>query len=125
MLVVYEGRFTADPELTQTNTGAMNVRFTLAQNYKRKGEDKARFLRCEAWDKQAEAISKYFKKGSTIQVVGRLEQNTWKNDEGKTQERVFIVVNEFYFADNKKSNSGPDGDVRQPSPGEDIGDIPF
>ena len=63
-MFVYSGRFTRDPELKDSN-GNKYVFFSLAQDVPVKdGERRPIFPTFTAFGKTAEAICKYFKKGS-------------------------------------------------------------
>lgn len=99
------GRLTADPDIkyTQTNN-VMVATFTLAVNRrfaKTEDEKKADFIYVTAWNKTAEFVSKYFKKGQQVAIAGRLEQHEWENTEGKKQSKTQVVAEEVYFADSK------------------------
>ena len=67
------GRFTADPELRTTKDGVSVCDFVLAHNEYRKdanGERKsfAGFFNFVIWDKAAEIVCKYAKKGDLIEI---------------------------------------------------------
>lgn len=81
------GRITKDLELKTTGSGVSYMRFTLAvpRVGVREGEKKADFIRCIAWKKTAELMSKYCSKGSQIGVNGKLTESTIEsNGESKT-----------------------------------------
>lgn len=79
-LVVYSGRFVRDPELKESN-GSKYVFFTLASDMPGKdGERRAIFPTFTAFGKTAEAICKYFKKGSGIEITGHLDTRTTEGD---------------------------------------------
>ena len=93
--VCISGRLTSDPELAQTKSGKSYCRFTLAVD--KWGKDAgASFINCVAWDKRAETISQYVKKGQMLPVVGRLDQSSYEKD-GKKQSLVSVIVEEFDF----------------------------
>lgn len=98
------GRLTKDPEVryTQTNN-TMVVNFTLAVNrrFAKEGETTADFINIIAWNKTAEFVSKYFKKGQQVAIVGRLQTRTYEDDKGK-HFITEVVAEEVYFADSKK-----------------------
>lgn len=98
------GRLTADPDVkyTQTNN-VMVTTFTLAVNrrFAKEGEKQADFIYVTAWNKTAEFVSKYFRKGQQVGIIGRLEQHEWENIEGKKQSKTQVVAEEVYFADSK------------------------
>lgn len=102
------GRLTADPDIkyTQTNN-VMVATFTLAVNRrfaKTEDEKKADFIYVTAWNKTAEFVSKYFKKGQQVAIAGRLEQHEWENTEGKKQSKTQVVAEEVYPIWDKKKD---------------------
>ena len=67
------GRLTKDPELRTTPTGRNVCQFSVAvsRNFTNaNGEREADFINCVVWDKQAENLVKYQKKGNQIAVEG-------------------------------------------------------
>lgn len=113
--VVLLGRLTKDIELRYTQSNTAVVSFTLAVNRK----DKADFINCVAWNKQAEFISKYFfNKGSQICLVGRLSTRDYEKDSKKVYVTE-VVVEEVYFT-GKKENG-----LEINYADEDTNDLPF
>ena len=110
--VVLCGRLTADPELKQTQTGIAVVSFSLAINRRAtKGADgtynsQADFINCTAWRQQAEFISRYFKKGSSLCITGSLQQNTWTDNNGQKRNDYRVVVDEAMFVDSRAESAG-------------------
>ena len=86
--VILGGRLTADPELRTTATGVSVVSFTVAVNRRfvnKNSEDQpqADFINCTAWRATAEFISRYFKKASSICVVGSIQTRNWTDQQGQ------------------------------------------
>ena len=118
------GRLTKDPELRYTNTNNKAVAsFNLAVN-RRFNKNEADFIPVVAWDKTAEFASKYFKKGSQVALVGRIQTRTWDDNEGKRHYVTEVVAEEVYFADSKKAE-GQRETQEGFYPVEDDGDLPF
>ena len=91
------GRLTQDPILRHTEDGRAACSFTVAVN--RPGTtDKTDFLDCTAWHNTANFVSKYFKKGKGIEIVGNVIRDDYEKD-GKTVKAWKIRVNEVGFAD--------------------------
>ena len=70
------GRLTRDVEMRQTPSGVSLARFSIAVNRRFAGKDaqqQADFINCVAWRQTGEFISRYFRKGSMIAVVGSLQ----------------------------------------------------
>ena len=110
--VIIGGRLTADPELHTTPTGVSVVSFTIAVNRRfTKGEEStADFFTVTAWRQTAEFVSKYFRKASSICIVGHLQTKNWTDQEGNKHYSVEIEAEEANFVDTK--NEAPEA-VRQ------------
>jgi single-strand DNA-binding protein len=122
--VILIGRLTKDPEIryTQNNTPVCN--FTLAVDRRFSKDKQADFIICQAWQKTAEFISKYFQKGSMIAVVGRIQTRTWEDNEGKKRYITEVIVDEVYFAGSKSKTETEKATDTWPPDYEDD-DLPF
>ena len=105
--VVLVGRLTKDPELKTTNGGTSYANFSLAVNRSQKKGDKyedvASFINCVAWGKYpGETIANHCKKGQRIGIEGRIQQRSWKDDNGWDHNITEVNVDGFEFLDAKK-----------------------
>lgn len=98
--VILNGRITKDLELKVLQNNTV-VEFSIACNRKIKDKKETTFIDVTAWGKQAEMISKYFSKGSSILVEGRLSQREWEK-EGKKFYKTFVTLEDFHFTGSKK-----------------------
>lgn len=97
------GRLTSDVEMRSTQTGKSVAKFTLAVDNGSK-EGGAHFLEVVAWEKLAELLEKYTKKGSKVLIQGSLKQETWEDkDSGKKRSKVVVSANDVTFLDSKSS----------------------
>ena len=103
------GRLTKEPEVRYTQTNNTQVAsFTLAVNrrFTREGDQQtADFINCIAWSKTAEFVSKYFKKGQQVAVVGRIQVRNYEDDKGTKHYITEVVAEEVYFADSNKEGN--------------------
>lgn len=98
------GRLTADVELKQTPNGVPVCTFTIAVN--RKGNQKETdFINCVAWRNTAEFISKYFGKGSSICVIGSIQNRSWEDQNKQKRYITEVIVDEANFVDSKSDNA--------------------
>src|SRR6056297_3642292 len=74
------GNVGKEPELRKTQSGISVANFSLATSKKVKGEDKTEWHRIVAWDKLAEIIEKYVKKGDKIMIEGEIETRDYEKD---------------------------------------------
>lgn len=104
--VILGGRLTADPELKATTSGVSVLSFTVAVNrrYQKDGEAQTDFINCQAWRQTAEFIAKFFRKGSSISVVGSVQTRNWTDNEGNKRYATEIMVDEAYFVDGKNES---------------------
>lgn len=91
--VCITGRIANELELKKTQTDKSVMEFGLAVKRDRKnanGEYPVDFIRVNAWEHNADYLSKYAQKGSMIGVTGRIETNTYENREGKKITNTFV-----------------------------------
>lgn len=120
--VILGGRLTAEPELKQTTSGIQVVSFSVAINRRvaKNAEQKADFINCRAWRERAEFVSRYFHKGSSISIVGTLQQNNWTDQQGAKHSTYEVVVDEVAFVDSA-SESRQGGGNLNPYAGDQAG----
>lgn len=128
------GRLTDDIELKQTASGVSVCSFTIAVNrkYSKEGEEQqADFINCQAWRSTAEFISKYFKKGSSICVIGSIQTRSWTDSNNQKRYATEVVVDEALFVDSKaegQTNDAPAFQTPEVPKFEEISnddDLPF
>ena len=123
--VILMGRMTATPELKSTENGTTLTTFTLAVDRDGKGKNGAReadFVNCVAWRGTAEFITRYFTKGRSAVVQGRLQSRKWQDKDGNNRTSWEVIVNSAYFADSKRDSEG--GEVEMTETDADEG-LPF
>lgn len=125
--VVLIGRMTADVEVKSTTSGKSVASFTLAVD--KIGKDQgANFFDITAWEKIAEILQQYTKKGSKVCVLGRLEQQTWTDkDSGTNRNKVVIIANDVTLLDSKAETTaqGATGANDTGDSPVNLDDIPF
>lgn len=106
--VLLMGRLTKEPEVrySKGSEPVAVAKYTLAVNrrFKHQGEPEANFINCIAFGKLGEFAEKYFKKGQLISIVGRLQVRSWNDQEGQKRWSTDVIIEEQYFAENKKSS---------------------
>ena len=126
--VILMGRLTRDPEVryTQGDNAMAIARYSLAvdRRFKKDGDEQtADFINCIAFGKAGEFAEKYFRKGTKIAVVGRIQTGSYTNKDGQKVYTTDVVVEEQEFAESKNAsaanaNAQP---AAAPSP-RDLGD---
>lgn len=106
--VVLVGRLTKDPELRKTPSGASVVNFTIAVNRMVKrdqnGGSDADFVPCVAWNRTAELMTQYTRKGALIGVDGRLQTRNYDGQDGKKVFVTEVVADSVQFLEPKSAN---------------------
>lgn len=102
--VILIGHFTADPELKQTSNSVSVVSFTLGvqRKYKTGDQPQSDFITCVAWNRNAEFICKYFKKGNAICVCGSIQTRSYDGADGTKRYSTEVIVDEATFVEKKE-----------------------
>lgn len=117
--VILTGNMTRDVEVRYTQNNKAYARGSVAVNHAHNKNSSTDFYNFVAWDKTAEFLSKYFKKGARILIEGRLQTSKYKNKDGVEVTSVEIVIENAEFAGGSKPKDDFDG-----TPIDDD-DIPF
>ena len=106
--VILGGRLTADPELKTTPSGISVASFTIAVNRRAKSgeESTADFINVTAWRKTAEFVTQFFRKSSSICIVGSISTSSWTDKEGQKRFKTEVLADEAYFVDAKSEMPG-------------------
>ena len=109
--VILMGRLCDNPEVRHTQTNnTMISKFTLAVNrrFKSEGQPEADFINIVAWNKTAEFVNNYFKKGQQVGIIGRIQTRNWDDEQGQKHYATEVIAEETYFADSKKEEKQED-----------------
>ena len=100
--VILGGRLTADPELKTTPSGIPVTSFTVAINRRGVKETVADFINVNAWRQTAEFITRYFRRGSSICIVGSIKTRSWTDAKtGAARWATDVEADEAFFVDAK------------------------
>ena len=100
--VILIGNLTADPELKQTTSGVSVCRFSIGVARKL-DKDVSDFFNIVAWRASAEFVSKYFRKGNPILVLGNLQNRSYE----KNGQKVYVtevIADEVTFVEKKSDD---------------------
>ena len=116
-------RLTRDPEIRITQDGNTTIaRFGIAVNSQK---DKADFFNVTAFNKTAEFIEKYLKKGTKIGLEGQLRADEYTNRDGQKVTSVYILADKVEFCERKQEQPATDANGFMTIP-DDIGEeLPF
>ncbi len=101
--VILVGRITKDPALRKTQNGTSVVSFTLACNRRvpSQGQD-ADFINCVAWNKTADFMAQYVRKGALLGIEGRIQTRNYDDKDGKRVYVTEVVANSVQLLESKK-----------------------
>jgi single-strand DNA-binding protein len=114
------GRITNNLELKGTDK--KYTKFFLAV---RRNEKETDFISCISWNKTAEFITKYMKKGSQICISGRIQTGQYDDKDGKRIYTADVIVEEVDFAESKKEEKVEDLGTKQFEQALVNDDLPF
>lgn len=113
--VILVGHLGKDPEVKYTPSGTPVAKFTLATNERFKDkdgnwQDRTEWHNITAWQRTAEIVGEYCKKGSQVYIEGRLRTDSWEDK--NTQEKKYrteIVVNDLVLLGGRGAGEGGGG----------------
>ncbi len=96
------GFLTKDPE-SRTVNDKLVCTFTVAAN---NSKTDVCFMSVEVWEKKAEFVMQFFKKGKPIIAEGILKQSIWEKD-GKKMSRHYILADKVAFVAGQPKDEEP------------------
>lgn len=101
--VLLTGRLTKDPVLEATKNGTSICQFTIATNRPvfRDGKRETDFITCIIWNKSAENLAHYQRKGNLLGITGELRVDTYEVN-GERRYKSYVLVEEVEYLESKK-----------------------
>ena len=95
-----------DPSIRYMPNGKAVANFTVATSESWKDQqgqkqERTEWHRCTAYDKLAEIIGEYVKKGSKLYLEGKLQTRKWQDQQGQDRYTTEIIVSEMQMLDGK------------------------
>ena len=106
--VILIGRTTRDVDFRRTSSGTPVATFTLALDNRyvlKDGKPTTDFINCVAWNKTAETMDKYVKKGMLIAVEGRLQTRNYENKDGNRVYVTEVVCDNMRMLESRGNNA--------------------
>ncbi len=108
--VLLIGNLTRDPDVRMMSNGRPVCNFGIALNRSYKDaegnrKDETTFVEVESFGPRAEAVGRFFTKGRSIFIEGRLKLDQWESKEGEKRSALRVVLDSFEFVDSKQDAS--------------------
>src|ERR1700744_4806377 len=98
--VILVGNVGKDPEIKVASTGNSIATFSLATTDRTKDPtgtwtDRTEWHSLVAFQRTAEVVRDYVKKGSKLYIEGRIQTRSWDDKDGQKKYRTEIIVNDL------------------------------
>jgi single-strand DNA-binding protein len=134
--MILVGNVGQDPEVKYTASGVPVAKVSIATNERFKDKDDQWQDRTEwhsvvAWQRLAEIVGEYVRKGSKLYVEGKLQTSTWEDKQnGQTKYRTEIIAREIVLLGSRDNGHEERKEMpteeSSPAPvSTDTEDIPF
>ena len=135
--VILVGIVGQDPEVKYTASGLPVAKVSLATNERFKDrndqwEDRTEWHRVVAWQRLAEVVGEYVRKGSKLYIEGKLQTSSWEDRQsGEKKYRTEIVARDIILLGSQDNGSEGKGELSgeqsspEPAPAIVDDDIPF
>lgn len=110
--VTLVGRITKDPELRTSPSNVSFVAFSVAVNRignNANGEREADFINCVAFNKQAENLARFIKKGNMIGVEGKLQTRRYQATDGSNRVATEVICDMVHFLESRSTSNNQGG----------------
>jgi single-strand DNA-binding protein len=113
--VILIGNLGKDPEIRSTPSGVMVASFSLATADRQKDaqgnwQDHTEWHNLKAFNRTAEVVRDYVKKGSKLYIEGKITTNSWEDKETHQKRyRTEILVNDLIMLDSRGEGAGGAG----------------
>lgn len=119
--LILEGNLVRDAVLVEPIPGFKKCTFSVGVNrfYKNKNNEavnEVSFFDVEAYGTMAEYCVEKATKGRGVRVVGRLKQDTWKDGDGKSVSKVYVVAEHIEYRPVKKTEQAEAQPEKKPEP---------
>jgi single-strand DNA-binding protein len=123
--VILVGNVGKDPEVKYSPSGTPIAKFSLATNEKYKDrsdewQERTEWHNIVAWQRLAEIVGEYVKKGAKLYIEGKLQTSSWEDRESGTKKyRTEIVARDLVLLGSHENDGGGEdrsnrnGDERQ------------
>jgi single-strand DNA-binding protein len=121
--VILLGNVGKDPEIRSTAGGIMVANLTLATSDRQKDpqgnwQDRTEWHNLVAFQRTAEIIRDYVKKGSKLYVEGKIQTRSWDDKEsGQKRYRTEIIVNDLSLLSGRSEEGGSSSGAQRSSGG--------
>lgn len=110
--VILVGNLGKDPEIKYTPSGTPVAKFSLATNerYKDKAgewQDRTEWHNIVAWQRLAEIVGEYVKKGAKVYIEGRIQTSSWEDKQsGEKKYRTEIIAQDLVLLGGRGEGDG-------------------
>ena len=91
-------------KIAYTKNGKAYLENTIGVSKEKKdeqGNKESDFINFVAFEKKAEYLNQYAKKGDKVEVVGKLRVDTWKDEQGNYNTRTYVVADKVQILTSK------------------------
>ena len=124
--VLLTGNVVRDPEHRATKDGTSVCNFTIAINRKYKdptGTYPSDYINCVAWKNTADFVSKYFQKGSPIEVEGNLQTRNFEDSKGIKRYVTEVYVEQVGFNGRRLREDVPENKTAEDLFGDELAEF--
>ncbi len=113
--VILIGNLGKDPEVKYTPSGTAVAKFSLATNerYKDKSgewQDRTEWHNVVVWQRLAEIVGEYVKKGNKIYIEGRLQTSSWEDKQsGEKKYRTEVIAHDLVLLGGRGGEADHEG----------------
>lgn len=112
------GNLGADPEIRTTPAGKKVAEVRLATSYKYGETEQTEWHRVVLWEKLADVVEAYTRKGTKIYVQGRIQTRSWDKEDGSGKGYITEIIAEKLTLLSPRPAEDDKAEAPAPKPGK-------
>lgn len=129
--VILIGNLGADPEsrVMQNGTPVTNISIATSESWTDRNtnqkQEKTEWHRVVFYNRLAEVVAQYLRKGSKVYVEGKLRTRRWQDNMGVERYMTEVIASEMQMLDSRGSGAGQQHQGHQPPSSEQPANMNF
>lgn len=101
------GNLCKDMKINYTNNNKAYLENTIGVSKEKtdeQGNKQSDFINFVVFEKKAEYLNQYAKKGDKIELVGKLRVDNWQDKDGSYKQRIYVVADKVQILNSRPKN---------------------
>lgn len=106
--ICLSGRLGENPKIKYFESGAVKVDLSIGVNHynAKKEAEEVTWHKAVVWGRKAEYLAEVAKTGALVFLIGSLQKDTYKDEQGNNRANVYILADEVKVSNKRNQKEG-------------------